>query len=187
MSLHTNIFLISEQYIKQQTSLMQNVEAQFVKQHIIEAQNIDMYSFLGEPLYNALMDEWKQYKDDLESGATTAPPEVYISERMYKLTTEYIRPVLLYFTLYYSMYDLYMKMTNKGTVEQSSQNSINADITLVEKQRKDFRNKGEVYATRMLEFLNGNTDYPEFQSGLETCDGKSVSAYTQTMYLGKEI
>lgn len=183
--LYTNIYLISEQYIKQQSSVMQNVEQQFIDQHILEAQNIDMFNLLGEPLYDTLMEEWKRYKDELEGGTTTAPPEVYISERIYKLTMDYVRPMLLYFTLYYSMYDLYMKMTNKGTVEQSSQNSNNADTMLIEKQRKDFRNKGEVYATRMLEFLVGNTDYPEFQSGLDECGSATGnSAYTNPWYLG---
>lgn len=185
--LYTDIFLISEQYIKQNSALMQNVEKQFIEQHIIEAQNIDMYNFLGAPLYSALMLEWDRFRK-LDQSLPTTKPEDEVEPRFYFLTMDFLRPMLLYFTLYYSMYDLFMKLTNKGINEQNSQNSINADVKLVEKQRKDYKNKGEVYATRMLEFLNENADdYPEFQSGLDECGAGTSSAYSNPWYLGKSM
>lgn len=184
----TDIYLISEQYVKQNSALMQNVEKQFIEQHVLEAQNLDMYHFLGAELYSTLMDAWQVYREALGTATGSAPlPEDVIEQRLITLTYDYIRPMLLYFTLHYSMYDLYTKHTNKGTVEQSSQSSVPASFDAVEKQRKDYRNKGEVYATRMLEFLQRNAAaYPEFASS-NTCNDGAPNAFTETWYLGPSI
>ena len=176
--LNTNIYLISEQYVKQNSALMQNVEKQFIEQHIIESQNLDMYEFLGKDLYDRVMSEWENFwLGSPGSPGTVVDPDIKT------LTYDYIRPMLLYFTLYYSMYDFHMKHTNKGTNVQNSQNSVPADIMMLEKQRKDYRNKGEVYATRMLEYLNANVDlFPEFQN-IADCETGAPSAYSNPWYL----
>ncbi len=183
--INTTIYLISEEYIKSSTAIMQNVDNQFIKQHILEAQNIDIQQILGSSLYDEIINEFIAF---LESGDPIADIGNFVSEENLTLVNNYLKIITLYYTCYYSIYDLYTKYTNKGAVTQTSNNSETTDIAIIEKMRKDYKNKAENLVQIMVEFLIDNIeDYPLFTNytGSETCS--STREPSISLYLGKNI
>ena len=177
-----DIILISEDYIKNNSGLMQNVDNQFIVAHINEAQNIDYRTLIGKTLYNRVITEftaWKAYQDANPSGSD--PITDYVSQVIIDLVDE-SQPYLMYRVLSNSNYSLAAKMTNKGTVEQSSDYSNTADKTLVNNMEVKYASRASSFGVQLLEFINDNAaDYPEYST-----DCTSVGVDTQYLYLGDE-
>jgi len=174
MANNLTVLFISETYIKQQSAILDNVEDGFLYAHILESQNIHIQNIVGSKLYDALVADY----DVTGETFTTA---------IYKtLIDNYIQPCLLYYTLYESMYDLYMKFTNKGAVTQTSNNSATVDINLLEKRRKDYQNKAEYYAERLMKYLLDNDDtYTLFRDWCDNDNPQStIAPEYDTNYFG---
>ena len=182
-----DIFLISEEYVKQQSSVMQNVEDGFFRAHIIESQNIQLQSIICDELYTVIVTEFDDYKQALSTGSTQ-PITAYVEERILDLVDNYIQPLLLYYTLYNSSYDFYSKITNKGIVNQESDSSKTAEMIMMEKMRKDWKHKAEHYTIVISKFLVANTDlYPEYLSCITECENPTSKSNGVSIYLGKEL
>jgi len=146
MANNLNVYFISEDYVKEQSAILDNVDDNFISSHILESMNIHIQNIVGTKQYDALVADYD------ETGGT-------FSTAIYKtLIDDYIQPCLLYYTLYESVYDLYMRFTNKGITTQASEYSATVDTTLMEKRRMDFQNKAEFYAERLMKFLLDNQD-----------------------------
>lgn len=163
------ILLISETYVKNFSSVMDNVENKFIKSHILEAQNNYIQNILGSPLYENVINEFIGL---MVSGGTTGVTSDYVSAINITLVNDYIQPTLLYYVLYDSMIDFATKMTNKGFVTQSStENSAPADIAYFNIQRKGFKDKAEQYAEKMMKYLiqnmNTYTLYRDWSGGVD--------------------
>jgi len=190
MANNLNILWISENYIKQQSSIMDNVENKFIRSHIFEAQNIHIQYILGSQLYDGIIDQFQDYKTAVDAGTTGVTIADYVDADYLSLVNDYIQPALLYYTLYEAMYSLYMKFTNKGVVTQTSDYSDTVDIGLFQNRRKDFENKAQFYAERLTKYLLDNTEtYTLFLDGT-TDDANSIiqpvtdTNYFNGMYLG---
>ncbi len=182
--INTEIFLISETYVKKASSIMKNVDNQFIKAHILEAQNIQIQQVLGTALYDEIIEEFISFK---ASGDPRTAIGTYVSATNLTLIDNYLKQIILYYTLYYSIYDLWLKFTNKGVVNQTSDNSDTADILYLEKMRKSYKSTAEDYIQLMLDFLIENSSsYPLFITNEEDCN-TLASRSTSTMYLGKNI
>jgi len=156
---------------------MQNVEEQFIKQHIFEAQNIDLQAIIGESLYKLIIDEFTAYFDALSSNPNAVVSD-FVEEWRLKLVNDYASNVIVYYSVYYSAYDLSSKFTNKGTTVKSSQNSIPADLERVQIQRRDYRQKGDYYIQQMIDFITSNIEhYPEFESSCNDLDFLNTDIY----------
>jgi len=181
--INQKIYLIGEEFVKQTSSIMQNVDNQFIKMHIMESQNIDIQQILGSTMYDNIINEFIAFKD---SGDPISNIGSYVSATNLALVNDYLKPIILYYTLYYSVYDMYNKFTNKGTVTQTSNNSETTDFIYIEKMRKDYKQKAENLVQIMIEFLIENsTDYPLFKNLIDDCDTTSRTSYS--LYLGKSI
>jgi hypothetical protein len=183
--INTKIYLISEEYIKSQTAILQNVDNQFIKQHILEAQNIDVQQILGTSIYDEIIQEFIDFKD---SGEPVSAIGTYISTANKNLVDNYLKVIILYYTMYYSIYDLYNKYTNKGIVNQTSDNSTTSDINYIEKMRKDYKNKAENLVQLMIEFIITNIDdYPLFTNYTDSDTCSTTRGAYSSLYLGKNI
>jgi len=161
---------------------MNNVEDQFINIHILEAQQIELRYVLGDELYDDIISE---YTDYAEAGYQNI--NNFVSEKNQNLRNEYIKWVLLYYTLYHSIYDLDTKMTNKGIENQHSNYSINADISRIEKRRNDYQNIAETYVSRMLDYIMKNIeDYPLYKDFIK-CDTNNTNNFESGWYLGPEL
>ena len=187
--IYNNIYLISADYVKKNTSIMSNVEAQFIEQHILEAQNINMQQIVGNDMYDAIMGEFVAF---LNSGEPVANIGNYVSAPYLTLVDSYFKTILMYFTVYYSMYDFNSKITNKGVVNQTSDNSHTSEFTQVEKMRKDYKQKAEAMVTLLIDYIiDHSSEYPLFRN--ENCTGYFMNGYKykinraiSSIYLGNE-
>lgn len=180
--INTEIYLISADYLKRVTPVMSNVEDQFINQHILEAQNITLQQTLGKDLYEEIINQFIAYKDRV---TTSDPITDFVSALNLVLIDDFITTILVYNTMYFSVYDLYQKITNKGIVTQHSDYSQNSDFKIIEKTRKDYGQKADSYTTLLIDYLNTNAiDYPLW---VNTCDNTLTERSLNTMYLGKNI
>lgn len=148
MALNTKILFINEDYVKKYSPVLNNVEYHIIKSHVIEAQNIDVVRIIGEWMYDEIIG---QYEDNFNSGTT-------IDTKYTTLVNDYIKPTLLYFSLYNAMYDLYLKITNKGIQVQKSEFSDPISEELLQKYMSSYRNKAEFYRQRLQAYLFNNQD-----------------------------
>ncbi len=177
-----NILLISENYIKERSTIMENVEIKFIKPHILESQDIHIQDILGNNLYKDIINEFELYKIDYDSGVTGITVSDYVSTQNLTLINTYIRPTLLYYTLYESTYDLSYKITNKGIVNQYSDYSNNVENSILERMRGEYLNKAEYYGERMRKFLLANTSiYSKYLEGTGNID--DINPDTDSQYL----
>ena len=181
MEKNFEILLVSEEYIKNYSSLMQNVDSQIIKMHMFESQNIDLQYIIGTTLYSEIINQYYDFKIYLDNGGDPQDIDNYVEPRIQKLVKE-CKPYLMYRTLYNSGYSLATKLSNKGIEEQSSDYSTNAPIELIERMRAEWKNKSEDYVVQLIKFISSDI-YPEFTVECET----TAPGYSSPLYLGKEL
>jgi len=180
-----NVLIFSEEYVKDNSNIPDNIDSQILKMHMFESQNIDLRYFLGDELFDVIIADFVAYKEYADGGGTD-PITDKIDARILDLI-DICKPYLMYRTLYNGAYSLAVKFTNKGTTEQNSEYSNNADIAVVEKVRKQNKVKSDGYSNLILKYLNANSDkYPEFSNG-ESCENNNKRALSSVLYLGNEI
>ena len=64
MSNNKKILLISENYVKERSTVMVNVENTFIKTNILLAQDLHIQNLLGSNLYDDIISQFEEYKDD---------------------------------------------------------------------------------------------------------------------------
>lgn len=178
--MNNNIKLIGVQFIKDYSPLMNNVEDNFLDIHILESQNIELRYVLGDDQLEEILEEYEAYA---ASGYTNIND--YVSTDNQYIRNQYIKYILTYYTLYHSRFDLRDKLTNKGNLEQYSENSSNVFSM---DRFEDYKNIAESYVTRMIKYLQDNLDsYPLYKAFVsDTCE-YSNSGYSSSWYLGPEL
>jgi len=182
-----DLFFIDEQYVKQNSSINEDVEDQYIRQHIIEAQNIDLQTVLCEEYYEFLVSGMTSYLE-----CPTCDLSDFYSQYDIKLMNDYIMPFLLYTTLYYSTYDLDLKLTNRGVgVFNNVDGRTNNDSqkqSSYSSMKQDWKNKQLHYMNSMVKYLETNIDnfilYKECQD--EDCDEHKTN-HSYGLYLGKSL
>jgi len=178
-----NLKLISEQFIKDNSPLMNNVENQFISIHILEAQNIELRYIIGDDLYDEIIEEYTEWAENPGTDIN-----LYVSTKNQTLRNNYIKWILLYYALYHSIYDLDSKLTNKGIEQQSSSYSTNSYSTQIENRRKDYKNMAETYVSRMLDYLQTHLDtYPLYNTFIGGSCATDLRGFDSGWYLGSEL
>ncbi len=182
-----NILLISEKYVKSRSAVMDNVEDKFIRNNILEAQDINIQYTIGSELYEDVLSGFTNYQEAILTGVTGITVADYVSAEYLTLVDNYVQPALLYYTLYQSMFNLYSKITNKGIVTQTSDYSETISDAMFNRIRADYENKAEYYAERLMEFLLANQeDYPMFlnhNSDIDTIEPETGTNFFSGMYL----
>lgn len=93
------IRIISEKYIKENTPLTENNQMKDIFPHIDTAQEVHLQYILGSDLYEDILNKFDQQ--------ILNPDEV-------KLMNDYIKPALLYRTLYLALPFIQYNLRNKG-------------------------------------------------------------------------
>lgn len=167
----TTLF-ISETYLKENTSIDENVDAKILRNSILECQDYRIMPILGTALYNALV--------------TTAPTSWNALQAT--LVNTYVKPALKYWVMHDACLELNFKIMNKGILKRTSENTETIPLSDVYKLMESFKNKAEFYSERITKYLLENsTSYPEYEeygSGLDDVAPKRYN-YTQGLYLGK--
>lgn len=167
------IFLISEQTLKNETILGDNVGSEYIAPAIEASQDIYLQQLIGtmllEKLYN-LVDTNTIIED---------------SNSHYKLLIdEYITPFLKFKVLAEIVIPMSYKYRNSGVVQSTGdhyQQSTMKDATLVQNH---YELRASFYAERLSKYLNTNSNsFPEYMSTRDNSDMKANPDAYQTNIL----
>lgn len=169
-----NILLISEDYIKTNTNLTDNVDGKYVLPAIRNAQELYLSPIIGQCLYGKLL--------QLVADGTIAETE---NEPYKTLIDDYIMPYLAYQTIVNLIPEVSTKITNFGTVISNDEHLTNVateDRALVMGQYQSY---ADGYLKKLQNYLKDNKDnYPELECG--GCkDGAELNSAASTgLWLG---
>lgn len=148
----TNILLISEDYIKTNSGLNDNVWGSYLTPSIREAQDIKLQQILGSSLYQSLLGKVADgtIKEDIFKPYKT-------------LLDEYIQIYLMYQTISDLVPIIGVKLTNLGVVVSNDEHVTNLSQSERDLVQSYYGLRAEFYGKRLQEFLKENkADFKEF-------------------------
>lgn len=154
----TNILLISEDYIKTNSGLNENVWGSYLTPAIREAQDMRLQSVIGTNLYKSILNQ---------IDTDTLQPQ-------YKtLLDDYIQVFLMYQTISDLVPIIGVKLTNLGVVISNDEHLTNLTQGDRELVQNYYVERADFYCRRLQEYLLVNkAKYPE----LKDCDCDSMRA-----------
>lgn len=156
-------YLISEDYIKSNSLISQNVDGKYLQSAIGEAQDIYLQSLIGTSLYNRL-------QNDIDNDALTDDYKL--------LLDDYITPYLLQKVQATIQLAIFAKFKNSGVIQSTDQQTTYTSLKDVQYIINQFNVKAEFYAERLKKYLCENSSkYKEWSY----CKDKRKSDNIQTV------
>ena len=147
-----NVLLISEKTLKQTTFIPENLDAGYLTQPIVYAQDQLIQPVLGGKLYKRLLDGVKE--DNLTENELT-------------LLTDYIQPVMVNQVLSDIVMEISFKVRNLGVVTTSDTNVNNASMKDCQYLQQMYADRAAFYVNRLEEYLRCNQNL--FKPYYPTC------------------
>ena len=142
--------LVSEQRLKQWTNLDNNVRVEEITPFIIQAQDIYIQDQLGTKFYNRI-------KQGVINNDLNADENTFLKD--------YIGPTLMQYALYLMMPGLKYKLSDKGVLSGSSEETTQTSLDELKYLRQSTLDTAEFYAERLREYLIDNPGlFPEYQT-----------------------
>lgn len=168
------ILLVSEDYIKSNSALNDNLFGKFLTPSIIEAEDINLQTYLGECLYKTILGM-------VADGSITAST----NESYKALLDDYIQPYLLYQVQANIIPTINVKLGNIGSVVSNDEHIATLSQSNIDLVQSDFQHKADFYAQSMLNFILNHSN--EFN--LDECACKELKAHlnssaSTTIWLG---
>ena len=156
------ILLVSEDFVKTNSALNDNLWGKFLLPAIREAQDINLQIYLGECLYKTILGM-------VQDGSITAS-----TNESYKvLLDDFIQPYLLYQIQANIVPVLNVKMANIGSVVSKDEYINTLSQENIDLVQSDFQHKADFYAQSMLNFiLNHSSEF-----NLDECACRSLRAH----------
>lgn len=170
----TNILFISEDFIKTNSGLNDNLFGKSLLPAIREAQDIYLQQIIGSTLYHKLL----ELVDEGTIGDT--------GNTIYKeLLDEYVRSYMLYQTIVQVIPVTNVKLSNYGTTLSDDQYLVNLSQGDAELIEKHYSIIADFYARRLQEFILNNCEALDVD--VCTCEGIRANlqnAATTGVFLG---
>lgn len=147
-----NVLLISEKTLKQTTFIPQNLDANYLTQPIVYAQDQLIQPVLGGKLYKRLLDGIKE--DNL-------------TENELILLKDYIQPVMINQVLSDIVMEISFKVRNLGVVTTGDTNVYNASMKDCQYLQQMYADRAAFYVNRLEEYLRCNQNL--FKPYYPTC------------------
>lgn len=149
----TKIHLISEDFIKTNSGLNDNVWGSYLTPAIREAQDINLQKIMGTSLYKSLLEK-------VENGAIRNA-----DFKPYKtLLDEYVQIYLMYQTISNLVPIIGVKLTNLGAVVSNDEHLTNLSQSERDLVQTYYAQRAEFYGKRLQDFLNDNSnDFSELK------------------------
>ena len=168
------VLLCSEDYIKSNSALNDNIFGKYLMPVIREAQDINLQMYLGECLYKTILGMVA------DNSITASTNEVYKA-----LLDDYVQPYLLYQVQANLIPTINVKLGNIGSVVSNDEHISTLSQANIELVQRDFQLKADFYAQRMLNFILNHSN--EFN--LDECACKELKAHldssaSTTIWLG---
>lgn len=135
---HRNVLLISEDYLKSESFLDDNVSGKYLLTAIKLAQDVELQSIVGTKLLQSI--QKKVYDNEIDLDANS-----YYKD----LLDNYIQPFLLYQVLSEIVIPISYKMSNFGVMQSSDEKDYAVDNKQVNSLRTYYQNKANVYKERL--------------------------------------
>jgi len=150
------ILYISENRLKESTTINQNVDTELLIPNIKVAQDKYILTKLGSKLDDKLQTLIKDSELD-DAG----------NENYKKLVNTYIQPALIQWTLYESIVFLGFKFMNKDIMRKNSETGSPASLDDLKFLRQEVQNTAEWYTERLIDYLCHNNDlFPEYTTNV---------------------
>lgn len=150
--MNNNVLFISEKTLKQTTFIPENLDAAYLTQPIIYAQDSLVQPILGGKLYHRLQDGITN--DDLNENETT-------------LLKDYIQPILCNQVLSDIVMEISFKVRNLGVVTTGDTNVYNASMKDCQYLQQMYADRAAFYVERLKDYLMCN--YQLFKPYYPTC------------------
>lgn len=149
-----NIYLISEDTIKSESYVNDNLDSSLLLPSIQSAQDMHLQPLIGTNLYKKLMELIKTNSINDESN------------KPYKhLLDKYIRPFLMYAVQMDIQIPLAFKMRNAGIVQSNNEYVNNSYLNDVQSLKTYYEQKMNFYGIRISDWLQANSNYiPEYNT-----------------------
>ena len=167
------VLFISEQKLKDSTSVNLSVDSAYLLPFILQAQRLYVETKLGTELYEKL--------ETLISGGTIGNVG---NENYKKLVDEYIGDFLPNMALYHAIPYLRFKIENGNIYSKTSETGTALSTEESQHLRSEVLNTGEYFMQRMIDYVKNNTsDFPEYS----TNSGADVSPDSNAYYAGMNL
>ena len=150
MALSAEILFVNPDYLKRLTQLNGAVEEAQIVPSLILAQDKYLQQYLGTDLLEKLQTD--------VSGAT-------LSGAYQTLLDDYVRKVVVWWTMVELLPNLYVQLDNGGLVIRTAENTAAIGPDDLHRQVENARQNAQFYTTRMVEYLAANVgSFPEYNS-----------------------
>ena len=168
------VLLCSEDYIKSNSALNDNIFGKFLAPAIREAQDINLQMYLGECFYKTILGMVA------DNSITASTNEVYKA-----LLDDYVQPYLLYQVQANLIPTINVKLGNIGSVVSNDEHISTLSQANIELVQRDFQLKADFYAQRMLNFiLNHSSEFNLDECACKELKAHLNSAASTTIWLG---
>ena len=167
------ILFISEESLKDSTTVRLNVSSELILPYIKQAQKLYVETKLGTDLNQKL-------KDLIVAGTVNdAGNEAYAT-----LLNDYIGEMLPSFALYMALPFLRFKIENGNIYSKTSENGTALSTEEAQHLRNEVLNTGEYYMERMIDYIRNNTSsFPEYSTNTGADVSPDRNSYYSNMNL----
>lgn len=145
--MRNNVLLCSEDFIKTNSNLSDNAFGKLLLPAIREAQEIGLQEFIGESLYNTIIDK-------VADGT--------IADQYKELLDDYIQWFMLYQVLSDIIDYLDIKLVNLGTVRSRDEYVDNISDEERTRLKQNYQYKADFYTKKLQNYLlNNRAAFPE--------------------------
>lgn len=145
-----SVYLISETYLKQHSTIEDSVDFELLKPAILEAQEIHIRDVIGSGIYNQIISE-------VTSGTFTGLNQ--------SLLNNYIKPALVKWVLVEALPEIAYRIVNKGLMTKNADNAQPISESQILARVDRYKNKAEYYSERITKYIKANiTDFPLYNN-----------------------
>ena len=150
-----NVLLISEQKLKDNTAINENVDSGELRFCISQAQTIQIQETLGTNLYEKILEL-------VDTGDINLPQHTN-----YKMLLDnYIQPTLISYSYYLALDNFWVKFINIGLVQNRSEQGQPIDLKTFQYLKSNAKNQAEFNDNLMRRHLLFRSSwYPEYNNG----------------------
>lgn len=162
---YRNVLLISEDYIKSESNLDNNVSGKYLQSAIKLAQDIELQSLIGTKLLEALQKKCIDWVDPNVEGAVADSIDDPDNIKYKELLDYYVTPFLLFQVLSEVIVPITYKLSNFGVMRTDDEKDIAADASQVNLLRKYYKDKADFFKARLQDWvITYYNDFPELYS-----------------------
>tara|TARA_A100001201_G_scaffold121968_3_gene105705 strand:- start:276 stop:851 length:576 start_codon:yes stop_codon:yes gene_type:complete len=167
------VLFISEQKLKDSTSVNLSVDSAYLLPFILQAQRLYVETKIGTELY-----------EKLETLITNGTLGDVGNENYKKLVDEYIGDFLPNMALYHAIPYLRFKIENGNIYSKNSETGTALSTEEAQHLREEVKNTGEYFIQRMIDYITNNVSlFPEYS----TNSGADVSPDKNAYYAGMNL